>query len=112
MGNQKEFIASVNKLQKEFDFACKLAIDINADRLKHLETIEGLQRRISIYEKSLNDIAKQKTCAETEADENIPVGSDGSRMGDIEVGYDCCIEEARKAIAKANKKEVTNGTGV
>lgn len=109
MGNQKEFIASVSKLQKEFDFACKLAIDINADRLKHLETMEVMQNRITIYEKSLKDIAKQKTCAETEADEDIPIGSDGKRMGDIEMGYDCCIEEARNAIKKANIKEVTNG---
>jgi hypothetical protein len=105
MGNQKEFIASVEKLKKEFEFACELAININADRLKHLETIERLQRRLSIYEKSLKDIAKQKTCAETEDDLEIPIGSDGSRLGDIEMGYDCCIEEARKSLAKANQKE-------
>lgn len=109
MGNQKEFMASVSKLQKEFKFACELAIDINTDRLKHLETIEDLQRRISIYEKTLKGIAKQMTIAEAEADEETPIGSDGTRLGDIELGYDCCIEEARKAIAKANTKEVANG---
>lgn len=47
---------------------------------------------------ALEDIAQQKTCTETEADEEIPIGSDGKRMGDIEMGYDCCIETAREAL--------------
>lgn len=60
MGNQKEFAASVEKLKREFDFACNLAIDINADRLKHLDEIQSLLRRVGILEKAIRNIAKQK----------------------------------------------------
>jgi uncharacterized protein (DUF3084 family) len=31
--------------------------------------------------KALEEIATQRTCAEVEADEDIPIGSDGSRLG-------------------------------
>lgn len=68
--------------------------------LGHDVTKEILRRAklFSKYEKALKDIAEQKTCAETEADEDIPIGSDGKRIGDIEVGYDSCIETAREAL--------------
>lgn len=65
------------------------------------------EQRAERYEKALKDIAMQKTCEETEADEDIPIGSDGKRMGDIEMGYDCCIETAREALTP---KQTTDDT--
>jgi hypothetical protein len=67
------------------------------DRLRIEHT--ALKERAGVYEKYLQQIAIQKNCAETEADEEIPIGSDGKRMGDIEMGYDCIINDAREAIA-------------
>jgi hypothetical protein len=53
--------------------------------------------------KALEEIATQRTCAEVEADEDIPIGSDGSRLGDVEMAYDMCIQTAREALgAKEN----------
>lgn len=46
MGNQKEFIAQIEKLKKEFDFAADMAVQINADRLKHMERIDELEMRL------------------------------------------------------------------
>ena len=105
MGNQKEFIASVDKLKKQFEFACETAIHINHDRLKHLDKIETLEMRISIYEKALKNISIQQTCSEQEEDEERTPDENGSRLGDIECGYDTIIEVAREAIKKANQKE-------
>ena len=92
MGNQKEFIASVDKLKKEFDFACKLAIDINTDRLRHLEKIEILQGRLSIYENAIKRIS-------------IQLKSNESKLNDVEQAYDTIIDVARESIKKANQKE-------
>lgn len=52
---------------------------------------------------ALEDIARQRTCAEVEADDEIPIGSDGKRIGDVEMGYDCCIETAREALKRLNE---------
>lgn len=43
MGNQKEFIAQVEKLKREFEFAAELAVQINADRLKLMGRVEELE---------------------------------------------------------------------
>jgi hypothetical protein len=59
---------------------------------------DRLKERCEKMEAALKEIAMQKTCEETENDPDGIVGSDGKKMGDIEVGYDCCIEEARKAL--------------
>jgi hypothetical protein len=92
MGNQKEFIASVEKLKKEIDFACKFAIDINADRLNKLETIEVLNTRLSIYEKAIKRIS-------------IQLKSYESKQNNIEHIYDTIIDVARESIKKAAQKE-------
>lgn len=55
MGNQKEFIAQVERLKKEFDFAAEMAVMINADRLKHLEKIEELELKLKNVMKELDD---------------------------------------------------------
>lgn len=55
MGNQKEFIAQVEKLKKEFDFAAEMAVMINADRLKHLEKIEELELKLKNVSKEVDD---------------------------------------------------------
>jgi len=55
MGNQKEFIAQVEKLKKEFDFAAEMAVMINADRLKHIEKIEELEWKLKNVTKEFDD---------------------------------------------------------
>jgi hypothetical protein len=63
---------------------------------------DAIKARCDKMEAALKEIARQKTCEETENDPDGILGSDGKKMGDIEVGYDCCIEEARKALNRTD----------
>lgn len=86
MGNQKEFIQQVERLKKDFDFAATLAININADRLRHLDTIGELTNTIRKYKRVLENIAMQKTCEEL---------GDSADDADYEGAYDIMIKLAR-----------------
>ena len=92
------FDTEIRNLKKQFDTAFEVATLINQDRLKHLDQIDGLLKLVAKYDKALREIARQKTCHEQESDEYIPIGSDGTRLGDINMAYDCIIEVARKAL--------------
>lgn len=72
MGNQKEFIAQVEKLKKEFDFACNLAIDINADRLMQLEKIEQLELKLKKCSDFVRDCAEDWDCDSDSHKYNLP----------------------------------------
>lgn len=66
---------------------CKFYCNTATEHALHIENM--------LLRAALEEIAMQRTCAEMEADEEIPIGSDGTRLGDINMGYDCCIETAR-----------------
>jgi signal recognition particle subunit SEC65 len=66
--------------------------------------LAATRARANNMEKALREIALQRTCAEQEADEDTPIGSDGTRLGDINMGYDCCIERAREAVSDLPKE--------
>lgn len=71
MGSQKEFIAQVGKLKKEFEFASELAININADRLKHIETISELTNKHQRAIKLLTKMVERFEGAAAMADQDI-----------------------------------------
>jgi hypothetical protein len=55
MGSQKEFIQQVERLKKDFDFAADLAININADRLSHLDKIAELELKLRKMQREAED---------------------------------------------------------
>lgn len=67
-----------------------------------IDEITELKHRHDILQDAVNDIAKQMTCQEIQNNEELPIDENGSRLGDVEMGYDCCVNRARQAIAKCN----------
>ena len=65
----------------------------------------ALKEKADKYEKALKRIAEQKTCQEQKDDPEAYEDSEGSKLGDIETGYDCCIGEARTALSTYSYKE-------
>ena len=75
------------------------------------EAYQQLEKRCERCERcegALKDIAKQATCVEQENDpERVPDDA-GSKLGDIEWGYDCIIRVAREALSGEGEKEESN----
>ncbi len=89
----------------------KLGRSITEFVIERCKDYDRIKDKADKMEAALQNIAMQKTCEETENDPDGIIGSDGKKMGYIEVGYDCCIEEARKALAWKEEKEVDRFEG-
>jgi hypothetical protein len=89
------------ELQSQKDAAKMFCDKYNMAATQLAETVDELKElteKVDRFEKALKMIAMQKTCTEQEADEEMPIGSDGTRLGDIEYGYDHIINDAREVL--------------